>query len=205
VAEKVVSNGNSIEQVVLYAKYDKDFKVARPVRMDKITSFLGVIEYEHHEIHEGDGYVIRSFVDIPIGDVYDIQITTPDTTKWAHMTFEFEVESETIFYVYENVAIVTPGTAIVIGNRNRNSLNTSGLTIKGIANTDIASANADTTVSGATLLATGTIGTGKKSGGSSHSEWEVIFKQNEDYTVRFLATTAGYVNFKLDWYEHTNH
>lgn len=171
---------------------------------DTTTNAVKTIDYPHNEIHGGSAFVCRSFVDIDITKFYDIQVTTPNTTKWAHMTFEFEVESETIFWVYENVTINVAGTALGCGNRNRNSATATGLVIKGIANDDLADANADTAVAGATLLATGTLGAGRREGGTSHSEQEVILKQNEDYTVRFQATAAGYVNYKLDYYEHTN-
>jgi len=29
-------------------------------------------------------------------------------------------------------------------------------------------------------------------------------KQGETYTIRFSANTAGYTNYHLDWYEHTD-
>ena len=176
----------------------------RNLRIDLATRTLQVIDYAHHEIHSGNHYVCREVVDLPINNVYDIQITTPNTTKWGHMIFSFEVENETEFWVYENVTINIAGTALTCGNRDRNSANTAGISLAGIQNTSIANANADTAIAGATLLAHGILGSGVQEGGASSSREEVILKQNEDYTVRFSASAAVYVNFQLDWYEHTN-
>lgn len=61
----------------------------------------------------------------------------------------------------------------------------------------------DVDVSGATLLSTGVSGAGRNSGEESR-EMELILKQNEDYVFRATANAAGYVNFRLNWYEHTD-
>lgn len=174
------------------------------IRIDGATNCLNFIDYEQHKIHSGNHFVVRFWVDIPINNVYDIQITTPNTTKWIHGKFWFECESETQFWVYEGVTINTPGTTITPGNRNRNSGTSSGLTVAGIANTSIVNADADTdTTGGAIVLANGIIGSGKDSS-VAESGQKVILKQNEDYTVRFQANTAGYVNYQFDNYEHTD-
>jgi hypothetical protein len=108
-----------------------------------------------------------------------------------------------LWEIYENVTISTAGTPENVRNNDRNSANTSSLIIKGISNTSTANANADTAIAGATLIETGIIGSGK-SGGSNIREREIILKQNEDYTIRFTATVAGYVNYCFNWYEHIN-
>jgi hypothetical protein len=120
------------------------------------------------------------------------------------MTIEFDTESETDWYFYEDVTINVAGTEVTPVNHNRNSTNTSGLTVKVITNTTTANANADTAVAAATTLMHGIAGAGKKVGGQGGARNEFILKQNEDYSLRFIATAAGYVSFHLDWYEHTN-
>lgn len=170
---------------------------------DSYTTAFRVMEYEHHEIHAGDSYSYMEAVDQTINHVYDIQITTPNTTKWAHFTFNFSVENETDWYFYENVTINLAGTTVTLLNADRNSTNTAGLTIKVITNTTTANANADTAVAGATTVAHGITGD-KKAGGDVNGRHEIILKQNEDYSIRFIATVAGWVSFHLDWYEHTN-
>ncbi len=72
-----------------------------------------------------------------------------------------------------------------------------------IDNSSVANANADTVVASGTLIEEGIIGSGKTAGISSRAR-ELILKQNTNYTVRFVASSAGYVDYDLEWYEHTN-
>ena len=171
---------------------------------DTKTHALSVIDYVHKKVHEGHSYGHTGTQDQTVDHVYDIQITTPNTTAWAHLTFNFNVEKETTFYFYENVAIATAGTAITALNRDRNSTNESGVTLAGITNTTLANANLDTTVAAATIIEHGIIGATKKEGGEGSTRHEYVLKQNEDYCLRFIATVAGYVNYHIDWYDHTN-
>ncbi len=171
--------------------------------MDKTSQALTTISLAEHEIHDGDAYGVKSVVDLGNGAVRDIQITTPNTTVWAHMIISFETESETEWYLYEDVNIIAPGTDESPYNANRNSTNTTTLAANYIDNANIGAANADTAVAAATALFSGISGAGKDSGDFDHQH-ELVLKQNEDYSLRFVATTAGYVNYHLDWYEYTN-
>ena len=175
----------------------------RNVRSDSSTRSLQVIDYAHHEIHGGSSYEHSENYDISANNVRDIQITTPNTTKWAHFFFSIETESETDCYFYEDITITTPGTAVTPVNHNRNSDNTSGLTMKYIDNTTIGNANADTSASAATTLTHFVAGGGKDSGGHDHAH-EFILKQNEDYMIRFIGSSAGNISYHLYWYEHTD-
>ncbi len=174
------------------------------VWFDGATHALSVIGHDHHEVHSEDSYDFIDVVDLSVNNVFDIQFTTPDTTKWGHWTVEVDAENEVEWFIYENVTINTPGTAIVILNKDRNSGNTSGMVAKGITNTSVANANTATAVAGATTIAHGIIGAGKKVGGGAGVRLERLMKQNEDYSVRFVATVAGYINYDVEWYEHTN-
>ena len=68
---------------------------------------------------------------------------------------------------------------------------------------NLAAANADTDVSGGILLANGVAGSGKDSGVDSRDN-EVELKQNTLYCIRATASTAGYINYNMQWYEHTD-
>lgn len=171
--------------------------------VDASTESLQVVDYEHHEIHSGSHYHIADVEDLSINNVFDMQFTTPNITKWSHLTFKLDTEAETLWYIYEGVVIVTPGTTITPLNNNRNSTNTSGNTIAGILNTSVANANSDTTVAGATIISHGIIGAGR-SGGSASRENELILKQNTIYSLRAIASAAGYISFTVEWYEHTD-
>lgn len=171
---------------------------------DKITKTLNTIDYAHHEIHAGSFYSIDTVVDLAGSAILDVRITTPDITTWTHMTFSLNCESETDWELYEDAVISTAGTNLTAINHNRNSANTTGNTIDSIENADLTAADADTDVSGATKIAKGKIGAGNKSVASAQRNTEIILKQGTTYTFRITATAAGYTDFIMNWYEHTN-
>ncbi len=177
--------------------------VARNARIDSSTHSLQIVDYEHHEIHGGSHYFSQDVENLSINDVFDMQFTTPNTTKWCHFTFNLDCESETEWYIYEGVTINVAGTTITPRNNNRNDSDSSTMTVAGITNTSVANANSDTDVSGATTLAHGIIGSGR-SGGNNTREKEIVLKQNTIYCFRAIASAAGYVSFNAQWYEHTD-
>ena len=172
------------------------------IRLDGSSHAVKTIEYEHAEIHSGSSYGYTGYKDQTVNHVWDIQITTADNDKVPHLVFEFNVETETLWHFYENVNIILGGTGITPVNRDRGSSNTSLVTVAYITNTSLGNANADTAVAGATTLSEGITGVGKKEGGEGGARHEWLLKKNEDYCLRFIASSAGYVNYHLDWYEH---
>jgi len=181
-------------------------KDRRPVPLvaDPATSTIRVIDGEHHEVHNGDHFFVKSAVDLASGEVYDVQFTTPDTTRWTHFAFLMNCESEVDWYIYEGATINTPGTPMTPINNNRNSTKTSVNTVAGIENSSVENANADTAVAEATQLMYGKAGSGKDAGIVERA-WEIILKQNTVYCLRAVAAAAGYISFDMEWYEHTNH
>ena len=69
--------------------------------------------------------------------------------------------------------------------------------------TNLAAANTDTDVTAATLIQSGISGAGKDGGEAARTS-EVVMKQNTLYCLRATATAAGFVNFNMQWYEHTD-
>lgn len=185
----------------LFAKYTDEQIEA--LRMDASTHTLQTITYEHHEVHGGSMFEVITYVDLPINNVWDVQITTAASDKWCHFLGAFNTENETNWWFYEGVTINVAGTALASYNSNRNSTNTASMTLASITNADIADANADTAVASATTLFSGISGSGRSGGQASRQE-ELILRANTDYSLRFEAAVAGYVNISLYWYEHTD-
>ncbi len=171
--------------------------------LDLASSATIGIDSVHYQIHNGGHYELKDVIDLSINNVRDIQITTPDTAKWAHMTIAFDSENECEWFLYRNVSIVLAGSASNVQNSHHNSDKTSDLIVKHIDNASVSAANDDTAVAGATVIHHGITGTGQKAGGHDHNI-EIILKQGEDYTLRFIANAAGYINYHLTWYEHIN-
>lgn len=172
-------------------------------RVDASTHATTTIEYEHHEIHGGSHYFVNGSVTLTIDDVYDIRITTPSSTKQAHMLYHVTTDSETDIYMYEDVAITNAGTAIPSYNNYRASLNSSGLVFDGILNESTALANADTNLAGSVALTHRISGDGKDGGIVTRND-ELILIPSTIYCKRFIASAAGYINWKFQWYEHTD-
>ena len=172
--------------------------------IDSSTNTLQIIEYEHHEIHSGSHYNIVGYQDLSINNVLQFTYVTPDTTKWAHFIWRITTESETMWEIYEAGTITTPlTTAITPINNNRNSGNTSGVTCRFEKHTSLAAANTSVSVAAATLLSSGISGAGKEGGEEKRSN-ELVLKQNTIYVFRATANAAGYINFDMEWYEHTD-
>lgn len=181
-----------------------DDTTLRTLRVDPSTNSLQTISYEHHEIHGGSHYFVRGVQDLTINQVLGFTFQTPNTAKWIHWTWEIDTESEAAWAIYEGVAVITPlANAVTPYNNNRNSANTSGAILKYEKHANLAAANAKTNVGGATLLSSGISGAGKDAGRASRQN-ELILKQNTIYCLRGTASAAGYINFDMNWYEHTD-
>jgi len=176
--------------------------------VDNTTYARTGIDYEHHEIHSGSHYFVKGFLNIPgANDVLDMSWLMPNTTKWTHWTWEIFTEKAMAWYVYED-AIETNALAntMPLFNSNRNSTKLSGTVLKYEIQADLATANADTNVestNGALQLKSGMLGDNKSGGDVSRSH-ETILKQNSLYCLRSVASGAGYINFDMEWYEHTD-
>lgn len=171
--------------------------------LDDSTNSIQTIEYEHHEIHSGSSFFVNGYQDLSINNVLDFTFVTPDTTKQIHLTWNIDTESETLWYIYEDaIATNALAGAVVPLNNNRNSLTASVAVLKYEVQTNLTAANSDTNVSAATTLESGISGTGKNSGDDKRSN-ELILKRNTIYCLRAVATAAGFIDFKMHWYEHT--
>ena len=175
------------------------------VRIDGATNSLQIVDYEHHEIHSGSHFFVVGYQDLTAGQVLDFTWLMPNTTEWIHWVWDLETEAELNWLVYEGATATNPlANAVTPLNGDRNSAHTSATTMKYEIQANLAAANADTAVGGATLIESGISGSGKKVPGLGARNHEIILKQNTLYCLRAIATQAGYINFSMQWYEHTN-
>ena len=168
---------------------------------DLSTHATNVIDYPHHEVHSGSAYFAIYSALLDDTGVVEVRIQTPDTAKWAHAEMEVSSALASTLEIHEATTKThEAGNVLVPINRNRNSTNTSGMTVcfnPGGADT---SAPLYTEYIGAATVS----GRGDVGGGSS-SRHELILKQNEDYLVRLTSRAdANALTIGLDWYEHTN-
>ena len=167
--------------------------------VDTSTRARTTIEYEHHEIHEGDHYFYTNSNVIASAGTQVFLLTTPDTAKWAHMTFVATGSAITQVDLYEAGDRVGD-TAQTARNSNRNSLNAAGLVIhKGVTG----AGSTDGTL--IWTIKSGAATQQSRAATIAQRNNEIILKQNTKYLIRFTSGTAdNLTNLQLEWYEHTD-
>jgi hypothetical protein len=167
----------------------------RAARIDSSTHSLQTIMYNHHEIHNGSHYFIANYDDNFDNDApIEFVVTTPDTTQQIHMTFSISAYKQLNLDVYENTAGVTGGTNVNPLNNNRNSSNTSNLTVVSMPTA--------ITTDGDFLF--GEAVATDKTGGFFDRNNEIILKRNTSYLFRFTTIdNDNIISYKAEWYEHT--
>jgi len=170
----------------------------RELGVDGMTHVLNMIDYEHHEIHEGSHFFVAGYGTFAADEDIDFQITTPKSEKLAHMTFSFQSTGAMVFSLYEGAA-VQAGTSVTPINSNRNSQKTSSLTVQydGIVDT------------AGTLIyqqAWGYTDTPSKSeGGIAGRNNEIVLRAGTTYRFLIESNSAdNIISYNGEWYEHTN-
>lgn len=170
--------------------------IVKGLRLDASTEAMMNIGYEHHEIHGGSHYNICDYLlNQANGAIIEFVITTPNTTKWAHMTFEFFSSLGMTIDLYEGASGITGGTAITPQNNNRNFANNSGLAI--VQN--------PTSITDDGNKIDGFLAGAGRSAGFADREKETVFKQNTIYLFRLTSlANSNNISFCGEWYEHTD-
>jgi len=171
-----------------------------PITIDAATDNIIAVTHGEHSIHEGEHYYVEGHTELDNTDEFYVKLITPDTAKWAHFKWEIVSNGVLTTEFYEGASGgMTGGTAVTPLNSDRNSNNTSGMTItKGV------SAPTDT---GTTISSVKVGGSTWKSvvGGSASPEDEIILKQNTTYCRKFLSgSDSSVVSFKAYWHEAVN-
>lgn len=166
--------------------------------LDGVSGTMIAVEFSHHEVHEGSSFVVCDVQDIDTTTM-KWQVTTPASTKYAHMIFDIECTGEMLILVTEG-SDRTDGTALVEINRRRIGTPTSATVV--VTRTPTGGAT-----DGALTIFTkrvGATGVGSKtiSGGGSRGVNEYILKPNTKYVMAVTTYAAVSVSFCIDWYEH---
>lgn len=169
---------------------------SRPFGMDDVTWAMTTVSYPHHEIHEGAHYYIEGYTTLGNGDELRVRLVTPNTTKWAHFLWSISSGNILTTELWEGSSGgMAGGTNVTPLNNNRNSSNTSGLTIT----SGVGTATDDGTLISKASWAVRNIG------GEQTRDDEIILKQNTTYLRKFISgAVSNVVTFKASWYEHTS-
>lgn len=169
-------------------------------RIDTSTRAFNVIDYAHHEVHGGSAFWAANNATLGNGELSSISITTPDTTKWAHLLLTVDSSAAATFTVLEDITSLAGGTAFTALNFNRNSLTSSTMTC-----TTGDTPGTDTiTPTGGTTIWSETLGT-KGIATSRQNSSELVLKQDSIYLFQITnGVTANNCTVLLTWYEHTD-
>ena len=191
------------------------FLVAR----DGVSGALTTIDFEHHEIHEGDHFVCHYAGEVTNnGEMTVIAFNTPDTAEWVHVVVEYTATAFARALLIEAPSIdVDDGTALLIFNRDRNNGRASGvLSIETVPVANRATSYDETQAGGAniTINAANTVsehhiggGSGPfGTGGGQMQRDEYILRRNTQYAFLLEALNAdtNIHNLHVSWYEHVS-
>ena len=176
-----------------------EIKSYHDLKYDELTDVLNMIDYPHHEVHDGNHYFMEGYIELNNGGKYFVKLETPDTMEWAH--FKWEIESTGVLTTTldeDASAGMSGGSSVVPLNNNRNSANTSGIVITG--NTT----SCTTYVTRVSNQKFGVAATPSKAvGGGAAREDELILKQGTVYCRSYTSgSDSNIINFKANWYEH---
>ena len=191
---------DSLRVVFVDTQYVQVVQGGGILQLDNATWAVNAITYEHHEIHDGNHYYVCDASTVASGDSLDFQLTTPNTTKWLHMTFNIEGTQQTTIEIFEDANVDSDGNAVTAYNNDRNSANTTDLVLI---------QEGGTVNSVGTIIYTQTFGVAgnpnRAKQGIDDRDKEIILKQNSTY--RFVITSGGngnVITYCGEWYEHTN-
>ncbi len=152
------------------------------------------IDLPHNRIHDSLTYVLAYPVTIPVANDVEVRFATPDTTKWAHMIWSFTNDAAYSVTVFEGTTTThEAGNVLTPMNANRNSAETSGLTI---CHTPGAGADGSIIWSFA--------GGANKTVTTATNREEFMLKRNTAYLVRLSGAQNDLAHILLDWYEHVS-
>ena len=163
--------------------------------IDRTTYALESISYEHHEIHDGSHYFICGHQAFSNGEIIDFTVVTPNSTKLAHMIFSVSGSGAVSLEIHESATVDEAGSAVTAYNNNRNSSNTSSLTIR----------TGDSFTDEGTMIFRNQVGALKESG-LINRERELILKSDTTYIFRITneTTQSNDISYCGEWYEHTD-
>ena len=173
-------------------------KVSGKSGVDGSTETLIGIDYAHHEIHDGNHFLYTDSVEIDSAQSQVYLITTPNSSKYAHMIFVLNGSAITQFLLYEGGDRV--GTTLqTLGNSNRNSSVVSGLTIhKGVS-----SGSTDGTL--IQQYKGGSATNQSRSGSGTRNDEEIILRKNTKYLLKVVSgSDSNLTDVRLSWYEHVD-
>lgn len=183
----------SLSLLFSYSSIRTVYTVNLPI--DEVGGAVTIINYEHHEIHEGDHYFLKTYIENTGGTGTSdyFAFTTPSNTKLIHARTLLSPDGDVLITIYEDCNI-TGGINITGLNNFRNSNNTALL--QPVA--------APTVVNCYLPIWQSRNGGGRNPVGVSPGfNYEIIAKSNVTYVFEITKQTTADTIVDIDfwWYE----
>lgn len=175
----------------------------RTPRIDASTHCLQIIDYAHHEAHDGRAFKLEARSDNLGTSPIHFHFTTPAkaaSSRRIHITMKANAGGEAEFIALEDATGITGGAPVSPLNRRRDSLNLS--IVDGACFIGGTAPTGGDEIEGHYL---GQDALGNTSfGGEGRSEEEIVLKPNSVYSFRLAGITGVRGNLHLNWYEHSD-
>ena len=192
-----------INNAIMYGRVSGS--MIKPLRIDAVTHAMTVVEYSHHEKHDGRNYT-KTYV--KNGTSLIIAFKVEDQARQPHIVLKWNAEETAIINWWKG-ATWTPGTGttLIPKNSNDNSGNTSILQSDSsgsfISNGVVLDPTGFSSAAATSIYTEAIWGTNQSppSSGEGTRE-EHIAAPAETYGIEITASNGGMWIY-LDWYEHT--
>ena len=199
----------------LIGKYGEGHNDYAEIKMCSHTGAISAIDPEEHSVHDGEAYLCSAGQTVSdTNDRTAIAIKTPLSRKHLHLVASAQSGAGSWFYIREGPTITDgQGATLAVYNRNRNSVNTSGV-IDTSATPDLVGSatyfaeadQADYTENGS-LIYQELLSSGDKSrGGAATWGREGFICKPDTVYLFYLKATSDLdcvQNINLGWFEHT--
>lgn len=175
------------------------FSDRRIVQEDELSGAIKTIQYAHHEIHEGNAFLVVYSALADDTDAVEIRIETPAGDKRAHMLISIDSALACTVELWMNTTKTdVVGNRLTAMNRDHDSVKQSILTICHTpAGAQAGSADLQQYIGSASV-------SGKTdTGGGTGSRAEFLLAAGSAYLIKATSRADNNaLSIVLDWYEH---
>jgi len=163
-------------------------------KSDILSKSLQIIDYGHHQIHDGDTFTVNNNATRGSGEQSRFLIQVP-SGYYPHVLLAMRTTGEANGTLWEAASFTNAGVAMTSRNHNRAATDSSFITI---THTPTISATG-------TLIDQAHIGSGVRAGGEGRSDGEWILDPAKGPYLVILHSEAASndVSFHAIWYEKT--
>ena len=161
--------------------------------VDAVSKALNIVEYSHHEAHEGKFFFVKDWADLDgAGTKAEFLFRVPAGVV-PHAQWSIAGEAEFTMELFRGVTVSADGTPITPVNANGNSDNAAV----------VQAFSGPTVTDDGTKIWAGKIGSGRNATVGRDTGYEYMGKLSTDYLFRITKVASGthWLDYDFNWYE----